>query len=55
MARGDWFLFIDADSYPRPALVADLLEVIDSGNQIGETPAKLLAFEQRTKSAPKGF
>ncbi len=35
IAAGDWFLFIDADSFPRPALIAEVLEVIRSGNYIG--------------------
>ena len=35
VARGEWFLFIDADSYPSVALVADVLQCIDSAMVIG--------------------
>jgi glycosyltransferase involved in cell wall biosynthesis len=35
MAQGEWFLFIDADSFPTPELIAEMLSVIDSGNYIG--------------------
>ncbi len=35
LAQGDWFLFIDADSYPPAALITALLEVIDSDDYIG--------------------
>jgi glycosyltransferase involved in cell wall biosynthesis len=35
IAQGDWFLFIDADSYPRPELIAEVLNLIDNGNYIG--------------------
>ncbi len=34
-AQGDWLLFIDADSYPTPELMADTLEVIQLGQFIG--------------------
>lgn len=35
VARGDWLLFVDADSYPGPELVAELLDVVEDGNLIG--------------------
>jgi len=34
-ARGDWLLFIDADTHPLPGLVADTLDVIRSGRHVG--------------------
>lgn len=34
-ASGDWFLFIDADSYPSPELFGDVAEAIQSGNCVG--------------------
>ncbi len=34
-ATGDWLLFIDADSYPCPALFTDVAERIESGRVIG--------------------
>lgn len=34
-ARGEWLLFIDADSFPSPELIADVFAVIDSGDYIG--------------------
>lgn len=34
-AGGDWFLFIDADSYPSPDLVAEVSDVVRSGNYVG--------------------
>lgn len=30
-ASGDWLVFIDADSHPRPELFADMVRVIDEG------------------------
>jgi glycosyltransferase involved in cell wall biosynthesis len=30
-ATGDWLLFVDADSYPSPELLADMAEAIQSG------------------------
>jgi glycosyltransferase involved in cell wall biosynthesis len=35
IAQGDWFLFIDADSYPTPDLMADTLNVIQAAQFIG--------------------
>lgn len=35
LATGNWLLFIDADSFPTPELIADVLDVIDRGNCIG--------------------
>lgn len=35
IAQGDWFLFIDADSYPTPELIGQVLDVIESGKYIG--------------------
>lgn len=35
VAKGTWLLFIDADSYPTPHLLADSLEVIRDGRFIG--------------------
>lgn len=34
-ASGDWLLFVDADSSPSPALLADVLEKIESSSCIG--------------------
>jgi glycosyltransferase involved in cell wall biosynthesis len=34
-ATGDWLLFIDADSYPSPALFADVAREIQSGRCLG--------------------
>lgn len=34
-ARGDWFLFIDADSYPPPGLIADVLALIRTDKWVG--------------------
>jgi len=34
-ATGDWLLFVDADSLLSPGMVADILEMIDSGNYVG--------------------
>lgn len=34
-ATGDWLLFIDADSYPEPALFTDMAERIESGRVLG--------------------
>ena len=34
-ATGDWFLFIDADSYPPPGLIAETIELIQEGESIG--------------------
>ncbi|WP_420627718.1 glycosyltransferase [Candidatus Leptofilum sp.] len=34
-ANGEWLLFIDADSYPTPALMADALDVIEAGQFVG--------------------
>ena len=31
IANGHWFLFIDADTYPRPELLAAMLDLIESG------------------------
>jgi glycosyltransferase involved in cell wall biosynthesis len=35
VAEGDWFLFVDADSYLHPATVADLLDCIRRGRHAG--------------------
>jgi len=35
VASGDWLVFVDADSFPEPALFADLAEAIASGRCIG--------------------
>lgn len=34
-ARGNWLLFIDADSYPSPDLIADVLDLIRGGRHVG--------------------
>ncbi|MDR4519353.1 MAG: glycosyltransferase [Nitrosomonas sp.] len=34
-ARGDWLLFVDADSLLNPGMVADILACIDSGRYVG--------------------
>ena len=34
-AKGAWLLFVDADSYPTPELLADTLDVIEAGQFIG--------------------
>lgn len=34
-ATGDWLLFIDADSLLNPALLADILQVIEEGKHVG--------------------
>lgn len=34
-ATGDWLLFIDADTHPGPALITDVLTLIDRGKYIG--------------------
>jgi glycosyltransferase involved in cell wall biosynthesis len=34
-ATGDWLVFIDADSHPDPALLAEVAERIDSGRLLG--------------------
>ena len=34
-ATGDWLLFLDADSFPSPALFADLAEAMTSGRYLG--------------------
>ena len=31
IANGHWLLFIDADTYPRPELLAAMLDLIESG------------------------
>lgn len=35
VAEGTWLLFIDADSYPSPALIADVLAVMADDGNIG--------------------
>ena len=35
IADGGWYLFIDADSYPRPELVTEMLDLVESGEVIG--------------------
>ncbi len=34
-AKGTWLLFLDADSYPTPSLVRDLVAVTESGDFVG--------------------
>ncbi|MDP1949616.1 MAG: glycosyltransferase [Nitrosomonas sp.] len=34
-ATGDWFLFVDADSLLNPGMVADILQMIEAGKQVG--------------------
>ncbi|MDX1437023.1 MAG: glycosyltransferase [Anaerolineales bacterium] len=34
-ALGEWLLFIDADTYPQPGTIADLLDIIHSGDYLG--------------------
>lgn len=34
-ARGKWFLFIDADTYPCAGLMAEVLDIIENGAYIG--------------------
>ena len=34
-AKGDWLLFIDADSYPSPGLIADTVDLIRGGCHVG--------------------
>ena len=35
VARGEWLLFIDADSYPTPALVSDVCALVGEGGIVG--------------------
>ena len=35
VASGDWFLFVDADSFPSAELVGDVLELIDKNRVVG--------------------
>jgi glycosyltransferase involved in cell wall biosynthesis len=35
VAQGDWLIFMDADSYPQPELIAEVIDVIGDGNHIG--------------------
>jgi glycosyltransferase involved in cell wall biosynthesis len=35
IAKGEWLLFIDADTFPGPMLMSDVLDVIESGKYIG--------------------
>ncbi|SET64742.1 Glycosyl transferase family 2 [Nitrosomonas marina] len=35
VAKGDWFLFVDADSLLNPDMIADILKLIDSGKFVG--------------------
>jgi len=35
IARGDWLLFIDADSYPSSELMAEVLDLASAGHHIG--------------------
>ena len=35
VATGDWFLFVDADSLLNPGMVADILQLIESGKNVG--------------------
>ena len=34
-AQGDWMIFIDADTYPTPALLAAIIQVIESDRCVG--------------------
>ena len=34
-ANGDWLFFLDADAYPQPALVEELLQLIQAGKHLG--------------------
>jgi glycosyltransferase involved in cell wall biosynthesis len=34
-AKGEWLLFVDADTYPPPELIAELQEVIRGGMHVG--------------------
>jgi glycosyltransferase involved in cell wall biosynthesis len=35
VAQGEWLLFIDADSYPSPELIAETLDIIHDGRYVG--------------------
>ncbi len=35
VATGDWFLFVDADSLLNPGMVADILQLCESGKSVG--------------------
>ncbi len=35
LATGDWLLFLDADSVLNPGLLADILQAIENGNNVG--------------------
>ncbi|MBA3755010.1 MAG: glycosyltransferase, partial [Nitrosomonas sp.] len=35
VATGDWVLFVDADSLLNPGMVADILQMIESGKYVG--------------------
>lgn len=35
IAQGEWLIFIDADSYPKPGAVNEVIEIIEKGNSIG--------------------
>jgi glycosyltransferase involved in cell wall biosynthesis len=34
-AQGAWLIFMDADTYPPPQMIAEVIEVIENGNTIG--------------------
>ena len=34
-AKGEWLLFIDADTYPQPSSLADVLNIIESDKYVG--------------------
>ncbi len=34
-AKGDWFLFVDADSLLNPGMISDILQLIDSNDYVG--------------------
>jgi GT2 family glycosyltransferase len=34
-ATGDWLMFVDADSFVSPGLLADILQLIESGTRVG--------------------
>ncbi len=35
IAQGDWLLFMDADTYPKPELIAEMLPVMATGTCVG--------------------
>lgn len=51
VATGDWFLFIDADSYPSEALFDDLAATIASGEALGG--GATVKFDEATAQAQR--